>query len=153
MGLILKLAFRNMKRRKLRYILTTITLVISVALFGGVLIVSDSFKVMMLDTIDEQLGTADILIRSANSTDGWFEPYEINSEIEAIRHVESTAYRISGFNVYISASDSGNQVDNSTRTGLYGIDNQDPDERVLGGKPFILDSVSNEDTLEGLLEY
>ncbi|MGB5912361.1 MAG: FtsX-like permease family protein, partial [Promethearchaeia archaeon] len=153
MGVILKLAFRNIKRRKIRYILTTITLVISVALFGGVMIVSDSFKVMMLDTIDEQLGTADILIRSANSTDGWFEPDEINNEIEAIRHVESIAYRISGFNVYISATDSGSQVDNSTRTGLYGIDHQDVNERELGGKPFILDSVSNEDTIEELLDY
>ena len=153
MGVILKLAFRNMKRRKVRYILTTITLVISVALFGGVSIVSDSFNVMMLDTIDEQLGTADVLIRSANSTDGWFEPDEIKSEIEDIRHVESIAYRISGFNVYISATDSGNQVDNSTRTGIYGIDHQDVDERELGGKPFILDSVSNEDTIEELLDY
>jgi len=153
MGVILKLAFRNMKRRKARYILTTITLVISVALFGGVQIVSDSFNVMMLDTIDEQLGTADILIRSANSTDGWFEPDEINSEIEDIRHVELIAYRISGFNVYISATDSGNQVENSTRTGIYGIDHQDVDERELGGKPFILDSVSNEDTIEKLLDY
>ena len=153
MGVILKLAFRNMKRRKVRYILTIITLVISVALFGGVLIVSDSFNVMMLKTIDEQLGTADILIRSANSTDGWFEPDEINSELEDVRHVESIAYRISGFNVYISATNSGNQVENSTRTGIYGIDHQDVDERELGGKPFILDSVSNEDTIEKLLEY
>ena len=153
MGVILKLAFRNMLRRKLRYILTTITLVISVALFGGVLIVSDSFNVMMLDTMDDQLGSADILIRSANSTDGWFDPDEINSEIEDISHIESTAYRISGFNVFISATDSGNQVENSTRTGLYGIDHQDIDERELGGKPFILDSVSNADTIEEFLEY
>ncbi|MFX1418745.1 MAG: ABC transporter permease [Promethearchaeota archaeon] len=153
MGVILKLAFRNMKRRKIRYILTTITLVISVALFGGVLIVSDSFNVMMLKTIDEQLGTADILVRAANSTDGWFDPIEINGDIEDIGHVESTAYRISGFNVYISATDSGNQVDNSTRTGIYGIDIQDPDEQALGGKPFILNSVSNGDTVEELLDY
>ena len=153
MGVILKIALRNMRRRKTRYILTTITLVISVALFGGVMIVSDSFKVMMLDTIDEQMGTADILIRSANSTDGWFEPSEINDEIEKVKHVESIAYRISGFNVYVSATNSGNQVDNSTRTGIYGIDYQDADERRLGGKPYIIDSVSNKDTIEGLLEY
>ncbi|MFX1410537.1 MAG: FtsX-like permease family protein, partial [Promethearchaeota archaeon] len=153
MGVILKIALRNMRRRKTRYILTTITLVISVALFGGVMIVSDSFKVMMLDTIDEQMGTADILIRSANSTDGWFEPSEINGEIEKVKHVESIAYRISGFNVYVSATNSGNQVDNSTRTGIYGIDYQDADERRLGGKPYIIDSVSNKDTIEELLEY
>jgi len=153
MGAILKIALRNMKRRKIRYILTTITLVISVALFGGVMIVSDSFNEMMLKTIDEQLGTADILIRSANSTDGWFEPDEINIEIEDLRHVESIAYRISGFNVYISATDTGNQVENSTRTGIYGIDHQNVDERELGGKPFILDSVSNDDTIEELLDY
>ena len=153
MGAILKIAFRNMKRRKIRYILTTATLVISVALFGGVMIVSDSFEIMMLETIDEQMGTADILIRSANSTDGWFEPYEINSELEDVKHVESIAYRISGFNVHASATDSGNQIDNSTGTGINGIDHQDADERELGGKPFILDSVSNEDTIEELLEY
>lgn len=153
MGVILKIALRNMRRRKARYILTTITLVISVALFGGVMIVSDSFEVMMLDTIDEQMGTADILIRSANSTDGWFDPDEINSEIENVKYVDSIAYRISGFNVFASATDNGNQVDNSTRTGIYGIDHQDSDERKLGAKPFILDSVSSEDTIEGLLEY
>ncbi|MFX1294117.1 MAG: ABC transporter permease [Promethearchaeota archaeon] len=153
MGVILKLAFRNMKRRKIRYILTTITLIISVSLFGGVSIVSDSFNVMMLDTIDEQLGTADILIRSANITANWFEFSDINSEIENVTHVESIAYRISGFNVYISATDNGNQIDNSTRTGIYGIDYLDPNEQDLGGKPFILDSVSDEDTIEKLLNY
>ncbi|MCK4480690.1 MAG: ABC transporter permease, partial [Candidatus Lokiarchaeota archaeon] len=142
-----------MKRRKVRYILTTITLVISVALFGGVMIVSDSFNVMMLDTIDEQMGTADILIRSANSTNGWFDPNEINNEIDDIKHVESIAYRISGFNVYVSATDNGNQVDNSTRTGINGIDHQDPDERKLGADPFILDSVSDGELIEELLEY
>ena len=141
MGVILKIALRNMKRRKIRYILTTITLVISVALFGGVMIVSDSFEVMMLDTFEKQMGTADILIRSANSTDGWFDPDEIHSEIENIKHVESIAYRISGFNVHVSATDIGNQVDNSTRTGINGIDHQDPNERELGGQPFIIDSV------------
>ncbi|MFX1322340.1 MAG: ABC transporter permease [Promethearchaeota archaeon] len=153
MGVILKIALRNMRRRKLRYILTTITLVISVALFGGVLIVSDSFEVMMLKTIDEQMGTADILIRSANSTDGWFVPNEINNEIENVKHVDSIAYRISGFNVFASETDNGNQVDNSTRTGIYGIDIQDADERKLGAKPYILDSISSGDTIEELLEY
>jgi len=153
MGVILKIALRNMKRRKVRYILTTITLVISVALFGGVMIVADSFNVMMLETIDKQMGTADILIKSANSTDGWFDPNEINSEIEDVKHVELIAYRISGFNVYISATDSGNQVDNSTRTGINGIDHLDPDERKLGADPFILDSVSDGESIEEHLEY
>ena len=153
MGVILKIALRNMKRRKARYILTTITLVISVALFGGVMIVSDSFNVMMLNTIDEQMGTADILVRSANSTDGWFDPDEINLEISDVKHVESIAYRISGFNVYASAINNGSQVDNSTGTGIYGIDHQNVDEQELGGKPYILDSVSSGDTIEKLLDY
>ncbi len=153
MGVILKIALRNMKRRKVRYILTTITLVISVALFGGVMIVSDSFNEMMLDTIDEQMGTADILIRSANSTDGWFDPNEINSEIEDVKHVESIAYRISGFSVHVSATDSGNQVDNSTRTGINGIDHIDSDERTLGADPYILNSVNDGKSIEELLEY
>ncbi len=153
MGLILKIALRNMKRRKVRYIMTTITLVISVALFGGVMIVSDSFNVMMLDTMDEQMGTADILIRSANSTDGWFDPNEINSEIEDVKHVVSIAYRISGFSVFISATDSGDLDDNSTRTGINGIDHLNPDERKLGADPFILDSVSDGESIEELLEY
>ena len=153
MGVILKIALRNMKRRKIRYILTTITLVISVALFGGVMIVSDSFEVMMLGTIDEQMGTADILIKSANSTDGWFDPNEINDEIENVQHVDYLAYRISGFNIFVSATDAGNQVDNSTRTEIYGIDHQDPDESKLGASPYILDSVSEGDSIEDLLEY
>ena len=64
MGVITKIAIRNMQRRKVRYILTTITLVIGVALFGGVLIVSDSFADLLLQGIDEQMGTADIMFRS-----------------------------------------------------------------------------------------
>ena len=55
MGVLLKIALRNMKRRKVRYILTTITLVISVALFGGVMIVSDSFEVMLNQRIKQFL--------------------------------------------------------------------------------------------------
>ncbi|MFX1313988.1 MAG: ABC transporter permease, partial [Promethearchaeota archaeon] len=153
MGVITKIALRNMKRRKLRYILTTLTLIISVALFGGVMIVSDSFNVMMLDTIDQQLGTADILIKPTNSTNGWFDPKEIDLEISEVKHVESIAYRITGFSVYASATDSGNQVDNSTTTGVYGINPQDIDEQKLGGKPYILDSVSSGDTIEELLDY
>jgi len=153
MGVILKIALRNMKRRKIRYILTTITLVISVALFGGVMIVSDSFNVMFLDSIDGQLGTADILIRPANNSGGWFVPDTINSEIEDVPHVESIAYRISGFRVSTSSTDSGNQVDNSTLTAVYGLDHLSQDERELGGKPYIIDSVSDEETIETLLEY
>ncbi|MFX1278458.1 MAG: ABC transporter permease [Promethearchaeota archaeon] len=153
MGVILKISLRNMKRRKLRYILTTLTLVISVALFGGVMIVSDSFNEMMLETFDKQMGTADILIKPANSTNGWFNPIEINNEIEDIKHVESIAYRIVGFNVYVSATDSGNQVDNSTRTMINGIDPQDSDERALGSEPFILDSVIDGKIVEDLLDY
>ena len=142
-----------MKRRKVRYILTTITLVISVALFGGVMIVSDSFEIMMLGTIDQQMGTADILIKPANSTDGWFNPNEIEHEIGDIQHVDSLAFRISGFNLYISATNAGNQVDNSTRTEIYGIDHQDPDEYKLGANPYIVDSVGNGESVEKLLEY
>ena len=153
MVVILKIALRNMKRRKTRYILTIIALIISVALFGGVMMVSDSFDVMMLDSMDNQLGSADILIRPANNSGGWFEPDEINSEIEDISHVESIAYRISGFNVYVSSTDSGNQFENSTSTAVYGIDHLAKDEKELGGKPYILDSVSDQDTIETLLEY
>ncbi len=142
-----------MKRRKVRYILTTITLVISVALFGGVMIVSDSFEIMMLGTIDQQMGTADILIKPANSTDGWFDPNEIEDEIGDIQHVDSLAFRISGFNLYVSATNVGNQVDNSTRTEIYGIDHQDPDEDKLGANPYIVDSVGNGESVEELLEY
>ncbi|GAH16644.1 unnamed protein product, partial [marine sediment metagenome] len=46
MGVILKIALRNMKRRKTRYILTTITLILGVSLFGGIMVVSDSFNVI-----------------------------------------------------------------------------------------------------------
>ncbi len=153
MGVILKLALRNMKRRKLRYILTTITLVISVALFGGVLIVSDSFHEMMLNTFDEQLGTADILIRTVNGTDSWFDPDEIDFEIRNVEHVESVAYRISGFNIFVSSIDNGTQANNGISTGIYGINPQNRDEQKLGGAPYIIDSISSGETIEELLDY
>jgi len=153
MGVITKIALRNMKRRKTRYILTTITLVLSVALFGGVMIVSDSFGAMLLNGMDSQMGSADILIKPVNGTDVWFEPDEINNEIESISHVDAISYRIVGFSVYSSSTDTGNQIDNSTRTSVFGIDHLAKDEKELGGKPFILDSVSDEETYEALLEY
>ncbi|MEE9573962.1 MAG: FtsX-like permease family protein, partial [Candidatus Neomarinimicrobiota bacterium] len=142
-----------MKRRKVRYILTVVTLVISVALFGGVMIVSDSFSAMMLKSIDEQMGTADILIKPANSTGGWFNSSEINDDIRSVGNVDYVAYRIVGFNVYASPTNSGNQVDNSTRTGVNGLDPQDVNEQNLGAKPYIIASISTEKSVEGLLEY
>ncbi len=153
MGLIIKLALRNMKRRKVRYILTIITLIISVALFGGVMIVSDSFNVMMLGSIDEQMGTADILIKPVNSTGGWFNSSEIDAEINGVSNVDYVSYRITGFNVYASPTNSGNQVDNSTRTGVNGLDPQDVNEQNLGAQPYIIDSISPEKSVEKLLEY
>ncbi|MHA1931486.1 MAG: ABC transporter permease, partial [Promethearchaeota archaeon] len=153
MGVIIKLAIRNMRRRKVRYILTIITLIISVALFGGVMIVSDSFNEMMLRSIDEQMGTADVLIKPANSTGGWFNSSEINDDIQSINHVDYVAYRITGFNVYASPTNSGSQVDNSTRTGVNGLDPQDVDEQNLGALPYIIDSISPEKSVEKLLEY
>ena len=153
MGVIIKIALRNMKRRKVRYILTVITLIISVALFGGVMIVSDSFNEMMLRSIDEQMGTADVLIKPANSTGGWFNSSEINDDIKSVNHVDYVAYRITGFDVYVSPTNSGNQVDNSTRTGVNGLDPQDIDEQNLGAQPYIIDSISPEKSVEKLLEY
>ena len=81
MGVITKIALRNMKRRKTRYILTTATLVIGVALFGGILIASDSFYAMMLNSMDQQMGTADVLIRTADTENGWFDPDEIDDSL------------------------------------------------------------------------
>ena len=72
MGVIFRVAIRNMKRRKSRYILTTVTLIIGVALFGGMLIVRDSVRVMFVKDIDNRMGTADILIRENEWQDGWF---------------------------------------------------------------------------------
>jgi len=153
MGVITKIALRNMKRRKVRYILTVVTLVISVALFGGVMIVSDSFNEMMLKSIDEQMGTADVLIKPANSTGGWFNSSEINDDIRSVGNVDYVAYRIVGFNVYVSPTNSGNQVDNSTRTGVNGLDPQDVNEQNLGAQPYIIDFISPEKSVEKLLEY
>ncbi len=156
MGVILKIALRNMKRRKTRYILTTITLIIGVALFGGINIVSDSFNAMMLNTIDEQLGTADLLIRYDDGDDGWFHPEEIDNLLKDIDNVIDVSYRISGFNVFVSGTDEGNQVENSTYSGVYGLDISNDDEKDLGANPYILDVIdglSNAKSIEDLLTY
>ncbi|MBD3256064.1 MAG: FtsX-like permease family protein, partial [Candidatus Lokiarchaeota archaeon] len=152
MGVILRIAFRNMKRRKARYIMTTITLVIGVALFGGILIARDSFKVMFIEDIDRRMGTADILVRNKATDDGWFDPDTIEDDIEDLDHVVDVSYRISGFNVYVASSPDGNQLDNSTRTSVYGIDPGDSDERDIGGNPTILDPEDTDDTIEELLD-
>ncbi len=153
MGAITKIPIRNMKRRKIRYILTTITLVIGVALFGGVLIVSDSFNVMLINSIDKQMGTADILIRASDTEDGWFDADSIEDKISSIDHFEAITFRISGFNVHVSAVDGGDKTQNSTSSSVYGIDHENEDEIDLGGTPYILDTISNEVTLEELLDH
>ncbi|MFX0186393.1 MAG: ABC transporter permease [Candidatus Hodarchaeota archaeon] len=151
MGVIFKLAIRNMKRRKARYILTTITLVIGVALFGGILIARDSFRVMFIKDIDNRMGTADILIRETETQDGWFRPSTVE-DIENLPHVDYVSYRIAGEYVYTSWILHGNQLYNSTRTAVYGIDIDDSDEEELGGKPYIIDSDVDGDTIEELLD-
>ena len=153
MGIILKISLRNMRRRKFRYILTAIALLISVALFGGVLIVSDSFQVMMVDTIDKQLGSADVLFKPENTTDNWFNSSEVDSTIRNIDHVQSVAYRISGFTVHVSAVANGTALQNSTSTDIYGIDIHSNDEKALGGQPYILASLNGGTTIEELLDY
>ena len=151
MGVIFKIAIRNMKRRKARYILTTITLVIGVALFGGILIARDSFKVMFVKDIDNRMGTADILIRESELHDGWFRPSALE-DIEDLPHIDYISYRIAGFDVYTSWTPNGNQIENSTRTSVYGIDIESDDEEELGSRPYIIDSDVDGDTIEELLD-
>ena len=104
-----------MKRRKTRYLLMTFSLVIAVSLFGGVMIVSDSFQGMMLDTIDQQMGTADILIRPTVTEDGWFNQSDIEDNLKDIENIDAISFRISGFHVSVSGTDQGNQIENSTK--------------------------------------
>ncbi len=159
MGVITKISIRNMARRKSRYILTTLTLVIGVALFGGVMIVADSFSSTMLSSIDGQMGTADILFRTNSSTsesNGWFNPNDINDSIAGIENVNSIAYRISGFSVSITGIENGNQLDDSINTVVYGIDIDNPAEPDVGGTPFIIAAIPaivNETSIEGMLKY
>ncbi|MFX1309916.1 MAG: ABC transporter permease [Promethearchaeota archaeon] len=152
MGVIFKLAIRNMRRRKARYILTTVTLVIGVALFGGILIARDSFKVMFVKDIDNRMGTADLLIRESETQDGWFTERKLE-DIADLPHVEYVSYRIAGFSVYSSIAPEGNLLDNSTRTAVYGIDIESSDEKKLGGTPHIIDSDVSGDTIEELLDH
>ncbi len=151
MGVITKLAVRNMKRRKTRYILTTITLVIGVALFGGILIANDSFQVMFINDIDRRMGTADILLRSTENVDGWFDPDDLE-DIEDLDHITSITYRISGFDIFVTSVRGGSRDENSTLTAVYGIDPDSDDEADLGGSLSILDSDVDGNSIEDLLE-
>ncbi len=156
MGVITKISFRNIKRRKIRYILTTLSLIIGVALFGGVMIASDSFNKIFLDSIDQQMGTADILIRSNATESGWFDPTYIEGNLTRINHVEQIAFRVSGFSVFVSGVDNGTQIDDSTSTNVYGIDPYSNDESKLGGTPYKLDIISeleNTNSIEEMLKY
>jgi ABC-type lipoprotein release transport system permease subunit len=152
MGVITKLAIRNMRRRKARYILTTLTLVIGVALFGGILIANDSFQVTFINDIDRRMGTADILLRDKANEDGWFNPKDLDS-IEGLDHITDIAYRISGFDVFITSVEGGSRDENSTLSAIYGIDPDSKDEADLGGTLSILDSDVKGKTLEDLLGH
>ncbi|MFX1444414.1 MAG: ABC transporter permease, partial [Promethearchaeota archaeon] len=151
MGVILKLAIRNMKRRKARYILTSLTLVIGVALFGGILIANDSFQVTFVNDIDRRMGTADILLRDTENADGWFNPNDLK-DVKDLDHVTDIAYRISGFNIQVTAVEGGSLDDNSTSSAIYGIDPDSKGEQHLGGPPTILDSKVDGNSLEDLLK-
>ncbi len=151
MGVITKLAVRNMKRRKARYILTTVTLVIGVALFGGILIANDSFQVTFINDIDRRMGTADILLRSTDNADGWFDEDDLE-DIEGLDHITSITYRIAGFDVFVTSVRGGSTDDNSTLTAVYGIDPDSDDEADLGGTLSILDSDVDGKSIEDLLE-
>lgn len=159
MRVISKISIRNMARRKSRYILTTLTLIIGVALFGGVMIVSDSFQSTMLSSIDLQMGSADILFRTNNtyaSSDGWFDPTELEDTLHQIDNIKGISYRISGQEISISGIDNGNQIENSTNCVIYGIDIDNPIEPELGGIPFIIDVIpemTDATTIEELLTY
>ncbi|MFX1385441.1 MAG: FtsX-like permease family protein, partial [Promethearchaeota archaeon] len=151
MGVIFRVAIRNMKRRKSRYILTTITLIIGVALFGGMLIVRDSFRVMFVKDIDNRMGTADILIRESETQDGWFRADDLE-DIKDLSHIEQISYRIAGFYVYSSSTPNGTQLYNSTKTAVYGIDIDSDDEKEIGGELYIVDSAVEGDSIEELLD-
>jgi len=151
MGVITKLAIRNMKRRKARYILTALTLVIGVALFGGILIANDSFQVTFINDIDRRMGTADILLRSTEDPDGWFDPDDLE-DIDEIEHVTDITYRISGFNVFVTSVSGGSRDENSTLTSVYGIDPDSEDEADLGGTLSIIDSDVDGKSIEDFLE-
>ncbi|MBN1214980.1 MAG: FtsX-like permease family protein [Candidatus Lokiarchaeota archaeon] len=156
MGVITKISLRNIRRRKIRYILTTISLIIGVALFGGVMIAADSFNKLFLDSIDRQMGTADILIASNSTEDGWFNPTTIESALVDIDHIDQISFRISGYKVFVSGVDDGNLDDDSTSTTVYGINQNDPDEPSLGGTPYILDVIedlNSATTIEEMLNY
>ncbi|MBY9006558.1 MAG: FtsX-like permease family protein [Candidatus Lokiarchaeota archaeon] len=156
MGVITKISLRNIRRRKIRYILTTVSLIIGVALFGGVMIAADSFNKLFLDSIDRQMGTVDILISSNSTEDGWFYPTNIESNLIDIDHIEQMSFRISGFSVSVSGVDNGTQIDDSTTTTVYGINQTDPDEPNLGGTPYIvdiMDELGDVNTIEEMLDY
>jgi ABC-type lipoprotein release transport system permease subunit len=132
--------------------MTTITLVIGVALFGGILIARDSFKVMFVKDIDKRMGSADILIRESETQDGWFTERTLE-DVEDLPHIDYVAYRIAGFHVYSSTIPDGNQIENATRTSVYGIDIDSKDEEELGGSTHIIDSDVRGDTIEELLDH
>ncbi|MFX1373058.1 MAG: FtsX-like permease family protein [Promethearchaeota archaeon] len=153
MAIYLKIAFRNIKRRKSRFILTTITLIIGVALFGGILITNDSLSEFFVKSLDDQYGSADILMKNDNFSNGWFNSTELNDITEEIAHIDSISYRISGFNVFLSDTDKGNQIENSTYTSVYGIDINDLGEKKLGKEPEIIESIVEGGSIEELLDY
>ncbi len=153
MGVYLKIAFRNMKRRKSRFILTTITLIIGVALFGGILITNDSFGELFVKDLDNRIGTADLLIKNDDSGDGWFNTTELDGIVDEIGDIKEISYRIAGFDVFVSDTDTGTQIENSTYTAVYGIDIEDEAEEKLGKDPYIIDSIVEGKSIEELLDY
>lgn len=153
MGVYLKIAFRNMKRRKSRFILTTITLIIGVSLFGGILITNDSFGELFVRDLDNRNGTADFLMRNDNSGDGWFNIIELDGIVDDVGNINEISYRIAGFGVFLSDTENGNQIENSTYTAVYGIDINDEAEKKLGKDPKIIDSIVEGTSIENLLDY
>ncbi len=116
------------------------------------MIASDSFNVMFVNDIDRRMGTADILVRTSDIDDDWFDPEDLEEVFDDIDGITDYSFRISGYRVYVSATNDGNQDEDSERTAVYGIDPESKDEKDLGGIFEILDSDVEGDTIEELLD-
>lgn len=89
----IRIAFRNLSRRKLRNTLTVLSIIIGVALLTGVNVAFDSAYNQFVDTINRSSGSVDISIRSAT---GASLSDNILPEILQVKGISEASGRVTG---------------------------------------------------------
>jgi putative ABC transport system permease protein len=113
---LVRIALRNIPRRKLRNTLTVLGVVLGVSLLIGVNVAFESALAQFINTINRSSGSVDISIRSAT---GSSFPYSILADVKGFEGIAEASGRVSGSG---SAIYWDRTEESSASLTIYGVD-------------------------------